>query len=130
VTDSSGQSTDRTAAWLQDHVQGATALDDRLEELRRRLEKHPDDPECLYALGIEHARIGQDDRAIAHLELATNLAPEFADAWIQIAACQHRSHNFRSARSSLERASEAATATDDAQAIAAILALERQLEQE
>ncbi len=105
-------------------------MDDRLEELRRRLDMHPDDPECLYALGMEHARIGQDDRAIAHLELATNLAPEFADAWIQIAACQHRSHDSRSARSSLERASEAATATDDAQAIAAILALERQLEQE
>ena len=130
MTVSSRQFTHRTATWLRDPLQDPTALDDRLEELRRRLEQHPDDPECLYALGMEYARIGQDDRAIAHLQLATNLAPEYANAWIQTAACQHRSHDAKAARASLERAMEAAEAAEDSEALTAILALERLLEPE
>ncbi len=105
-------------------------MDDRLEQLRRRLEQQPDDPECLYALGIEHARNGSDDRAIAHLRLATNLAPHFTDAWIQMASCQHRSRDMEAARASLDQAIELAGSEIDAQALEAIRALSRRLEEE
>ena len=104
-------------------------MGDQLETLRRRLEQEPDDPECLFALGVEYARIGQDDRAIAHLDLATNLDPEFVDAWIQKAACQHRSRDLHAASRSLETAADAALDADNAQAMTAIMALKRQLEQ-
>lgn len=104
-------------------------MDDRLEQLRRRLEQQPDDPECLYALGIEHARNGRDDRAIAHLRLATNLAPHFTDAWIQLASCQHRSRDMEAARASLDQAIELAGSENDARTSEAILALSRRLEQ-
>ena len=103
-------------------------LDDRLDLLHRRLERDPDDPACLMALGEEYARLGQDDRALAHLDLLTAVHPESAQAWIQKAVCQHRTRDVEGARRSVQEAATLANESGDIESIEAVRALSLQLE--
>ena len=103
---------------------------DRLDLLHRRLERDPDDPACLMALGEEYARLGQDDRALAHLDLLTAVQPESAHAWMQKAICQHRTRDLDGARRSIEAAAAAASATDDHDCMDAVRAVAARLEGE
>ena len=103
--------------------------DDRLDLLHRRLERDPDDPACLMAWGEEYARLGQDTRALAHLELLTTMDPQCAQAWIQKAICQHRTHDHEAAQHSVLQAFTIAEATGDQDAMDAARTLAGRLEQ-
>ena len=104
--------------------------DDRLDLLHRRLERDPADPTCLMALGEEYARLGHDDRALAHLDLLTAVHPEYPQAWIQKAVCQHRTRDVEGARRSLLEAAAHATASGDVESIEAARAISMRLENE
>jgi Flp pilus assembly protein TadD len=101
---------------------------DRLDLLHRRLERDPDDPACLMALGEEYARLGQDDRALAHLDLLTAVQPDSPQAWMQKAICQHRTRDLDGARRSVEEAVTAAAAAGDHDCMDAIRDIASRLE--
>ena len=102
--------------------------DDRLDLLHRRLERDPDDPGCLMALGEEYARLGQDTRALAHLELLTAMDPLCAQAWVQKAICQHQTHDHEAAQQSVQQAFAIAEANGDHDAMDAARALAGRLD--
>ncbi|MCH2148232.1 MAG: hypothetical protein MK095_02225 [Phycisphaerales bacterium] len=105
-------------------------MQDQLDLLHRRLEHNPNDPDCLVELAREYARLGQNAQAIAHLDLATEIEPAFAAAWVQKAACQHAERDVDGARRSLEEALSMAQANNDHNATDAAAALARQMEGE
>lgn len=54
--------------------------DDRIAQLHRLLEAEPDDPFCLYSLGMEHAQRGEHDEALGWFDrvLAVDPAHHYA----------------------------------------------------
>lgn len=62
-------------------------MTDRIEQLRRMLDREPNDAFCLYALGQEYARTGQLEAAQAHLGHSLEADPDQPYAHYHRARC-------------------------------------------
>jgi len=101
-------------------------MPDRLDHLRHRVEHDPGDPDALCELGREYIRMGQDDQATAHFQLALEIDPAWYPAAVSMALCQVRSNDPSAAIETLSRAAQQAREAEDNEAIEQIrTAMER-----
>jgi len=102
-------------------------MSDRLEQLRRMLESDPSDPFCLYAMGMEHIRLGEDTAAAAHLEQSLASDPAQPYAHFHRARCLARLGRSADALAAVEMGLEEAQAAGDHKAADELAGLQAEL---
>ncbi len=83
---------------------------DRIEKLRRLLAAEPQDAFCLYALAQEHAKLGQQDEAIAYFDRVIAVEPGHAYAYFHKARSLEGLGRKGEAREALRRGLAASSA--------------------
>ncbi len=81
-----------------------TELQERLEQLERRVQRRPTDEEALYQLGNAYFDLGQYREARLAYQSVTNLNPERADAWCNLGLAHRHLGNFINALNAYEQA--------------------------
>jgi tetratricopeptide (TPR) repeat protein len=88
----------------------------RLEQLRRMLERNPNDAFLLYAIALEHKKLGESRQAIEFLDKVVQVDPGYCYAYHQRGLVYELLGDLESARRSYREGIEAATKANDAHA--------------
>jgi tetratricopeptide (TPR) repeat protein len=91
-------------------------MTDRIASLEALLERDPDDAECLYSLGFEHAKAGDTERAVACYDRAIAVDPDFCYAYFHKARALEEADRNDEACAALRAGIERATTLGDAKA--------------
>jgi tetratricopeptide (TPR) repeat protein len=91
-------------------------MNDRLTQLQKLHAADPADPFCTYGIGIEHAKVGRRDEAVAWFEKAIAADPAYCYAYYQLGKTLAEMDRPAEARSALERGLDAAARSSDAHA--------------
>lgn len=75
----------------------------RIEHLLQALQTRPKDPFVLYALGIEHASSGEDQKARAYFEQALDCDASYVPAYFHLGLCLRRLGEKDKSRETLTR---------------------------
>lgn len=96
---------------------------DRLAQLQKLHEADPSDPFCTYGIGMEHAKAGRRDEAIAWFERTLTTEPTYCYAYYQLGKTMAEAERPAEARDALERGIEAAIKAGDQHASEELTAL-------
>lgn len=88
----------------------------RLPQLRRMLEKAPDDTFLLYAIALEHKKAGEFAPALEYLDRVTRIDSGYCYAYHQRGLIHEAEGNVEAARQAYREGIEAATKKGDAHA--------------
>lgn len=91
-------------------------MPDRLAQLTKLLALDPRDTFVLYALGQEHAKLGQHQDAIAFYDRCLAVNPDYGYAYFHKARSQAAAGDRPAARATVEAGIAAADRTGDAKA--------------
>lgn len=81
----------------------------RIENLRRMLEKHPDDPRLRFGLALEYEKAGRWADVAHHLERYLQQSEDEGNAWGRLGAALRRLGRHDEARAAYRKGIEAAT---------------------
>ena len=87
-----------------------------MEQLRRLLERSPNDAFLLYAIALEHKKCGESGEAIAFLDRVVKVDPLYCYAYHQRGLVYELLGDVESARRSYREGIEAAVKANDAHA--------------
>ena len=90
---------------------------DRITALKAMLEKDPDDPFCLYGLGMEYAKEGRHDGAASWFDLAIEADPDNCYSYFHKARSQQAMGNPHAACETLRIGLERAKSLGDSKAM-------------
>jgi len=79
-----------------------TTPNDRLCQLRNLLDKDPHDAFCMYGIGMEHAKEGHTEEAIAWFTRTIETDPAYCYAWYHKAKCQESAGDSAGATRTLQ----------------------------
>src|SRR5579864_1347800 len=88
----------------------------RMEQLRRMLERNPTDAFLLYAMGLEHKKAGETSEAIEFLKKVIQVDPGYCYAYHQLGLVHESLGDLDQARQSYRDGIAAATKAGDAHA--------------
>ncbi|MCA9286859.1 MAG: tetratricopeptide repeat protein [Phycisphaerales bacterium] len=88
----------------------------RIEQLRRLLDKEPNDAFCLYGLGQEYARRGDSTSAVQWYDRAIAADPDMSYAYFHKARVLQEADDIDGAVATLRAGLEAARRANDAKA--------------
>ena len=88
----------------------------RMEQLRRMLERDPNDPFLLYAIALEHKKAGDATQAIEFLNKVVQVDPGYCYAYHQRGLTYESLGDLEAARRAYREGIEAATRKGDAHA--------------
>ena len=80
----------------------------RIENLRRMLEKHPDDPRLRFGLAIEYEKAGQWAEMATELEQYLHMTEDEGNAWGRLGEALRRLGRDEEARAAYRRGIDAA----------------------
>lgn len=80
----------------------------RIDNLRRMLEQHPDDPRLRFGLALEHEKLGQWDEVAEQLERYLRLTEDEGNAWGRLGAALRRTGREQEARGAYRQGIDAA----------------------
>jgi tetratricopeptide (TPR) repeat protein len=100
----------------------------RIEQLRKLLQSDPNDAFCLYGLALEHAKLGEHDKAIEHFDLAIAADPNSCYAYFHKAKSLEQQGDIAAARYTLAPGLAKAKAIGDQHAMSEISAYLFELE--
>src|SRR5690554_1986080 len=80
----------------------------RIENLRRMLEKHPDDPRLRFGLAVEYERLERWEEAAAELRRYLDLADDEGNAWGRLGEALRRLGRDDEARDAYQQGIDAA----------------------
>jgi tetratricopeptide (TPR) repeat protein len=89
------------------------ALSTRMEQLRRLLERSPDDAFLLYAIALEHKKAGDSREAIEFLDRVVEVDSLYCYAYHQRGLVYESLGDLESARRAYREGIEAATKAND-----------------
>lgn len=98
-------------------------MPDRIAQLKAMLESDPNDTFCLYGLGMEYARLGQHQQAMAWFDRAIDADPSYSYAYFHKAKSQEAAGDLAGAQTTLRDGLEMAKGLGDAKAASEIGAL-------
>ena len=81
----------------------------RIDNLRRMLEKHPDDPRLRFGLALEFEKAERWDEMAAELERYLQMSEDEGNAWGRLGEALRRLGREEEARAAYQRGIEAAT---------------------
>ena len=91
-------------------------VSERLDKLKRMLEREPDDTFLLYGLALEHKKLGEHARAIELLDRVIALDPGYCYAYHQKGLAFESTGDAESARAAYRAGIDAARKKGDAHA--------------
>lgn len=92
-------------------------MGDRLAQLKALLETDPRDTFCLYSLAQEHAKLGDDAKAIEYYDLTIRQDQDYFYAYFHKARSLERLEREDEARDTLRQGLARAQAAGDAKAV-------------
>lgn len=98
-------------------------MPDRITQLKAILEQEPNDPFCLYGLGMEYAKEGNHLGATSWFDLAIDADPENCYAYFHKARSQEAMGDVNGACDTLRHGLEQAKALGDTKALSEISGL-------
>ncbi|MGK7311255.1 MAG: tetratricopeptide repeat protein [Candidatus Longimicrobiales bacterium M2_2A_002] len=81
----------------------------RIENLRRMLEKHPDDPRLRFGLALEYEKAGRWEDVVEQLERYLRTTEDEGNAWGRLGEALRRLGRDEEARGAYRKGIEAAT---------------------
>ena len=91
-------------------------MSDRTAQLQQMLERTPNDPFLVYALAMEHKKVGDAPAALAGFEKTIEIDPGYCYAYYQLGLTHESLGDTATARVSYERGIAAAVKKGDAHA--------------